>query len=221
MERRLMMTGDGSHTMFVHGMEEPYHSTHGALQESWHIFIKHGLFTMDKPSVRILELGFGTGLNALLTLRESTRLKKDIYYHTVEKYPLTESEYDLLNYESLLEMLPEGIFHRIHSCPWGENVQITDRFLLFKEKADFRSMNPPSAFNLVYFDAFSPDKQPGLWSDAIFHSIVQVTDPEAVLLTYSSKGLVRKTLESCGFEVNKVAGPPGKREIIRAVKRSL
>ena len=218
MERKLILTADGSHTIFVNGMDEPYHSTHGALQESRHIFIKHGLQTVKKKSVRILELGFGTGLNALLTLIESIPLDLDIYYHAVEKYPLADSEYSRLNYEKLVKESPKGTLKGFHTCPWGENVQITDNFTLFKEKADFRSMNPPPHMNLIYFDAFSPDKQPELWTSTIFDTIARAADPGAILVSYSSKGLVRRAIASSGFEVHKAEGPPGKREMIRAIK---
>ena len=214
-----MITEDGSHTMFVHGLDEPYHSTHGALQESMHVFIKQGLLTVKEPSVNILELGFGTGLNALLTLAESISLNLDINYHAVEKYPLKESEYKLLNYEKVVEHIPKGTLHLMHSCPWGEAVQISDRFTLYKEEADFRSMKLSPNINLVYFDAFSPDKQPDLWTDKVIGPIAQVSEQGAILVTYSSKGKVRRALNSCGFDVSKVAGPPGKIEMIRAIKR--
>lgn len=214
-----MVTKDGSQTMFVQGMNEPYHSIHGALQESMHVFIKEGLHRLQQSSIRILELGFGTGLNALLTLNEASLHDLNIYYHAVEKYPLKESEYKLLNYEKLAAMPSEGKLNQMHSCPWGETVHISDRFRLFKEKADFRSMNLPPHFNLVYFDAFSPDKQPELWTGDIFDSIGQASDTGAILVTYSSRGIVRRTLSSSGFDVLKVPGPPGKREIIRAIKR--
>lgn len=219
MERSLKITDDGSHTMYVKGMEEPYHSTHGALQESMHIFIREGLQTVKQATVRILELGFGTGLNALLTLNESLLRNLDIYYHAVEKYPLNYSEYSLLNYEEFIGPSAKGVLHRMHNSPWGEPVKISDQFTLYKEEADFAAMNPPSHINLVYFDAFSPDKQPELWTHDIFESISKATDPGAILVTYSSRGSVRKTLISCGFDVSKVAGPPGKREILRAIKR--
>ena len=219
MERRMEMTGDGSHTMYVQELDEPYHSTHGAIQESMHVFIKQGLLTVKKSSIRILELGFGTGLNALLTLTESESRKLDIYYHAVEKYPLKESEYRLLNFERLLSQSPGGSLQQIHSCPWGQAAQISDRFTLFKEEADFRSMNLPANINLIYYDAFSPDKQPELWTENVISSIAQVSECGAVLVTYSSKGIVRRTLASCGFDVQKVAGPPGKREMIKAIKR--
>lgn len=219
MERRLKMTDDGSHTMYVQGLDEPYHSTHGAIQESMHVFIKQGLLTLKKPSIQILELGFGTGLNALLTLTEALPLKLDIYYHAVEKYPLKESEYRLLNFEKLVSQAPGGSLRHLHACPWGEAIQIHDRFTLYKQEADFRTMDLPANINLIYFDAFSPDKQPECWSEDIISSIGQASDPGAVLVTYSSKGIVRRTLDACGFEVYKVPGPPGKREMIRAIKR--
>jgi tRNA U34 5-methylaminomethyl-2-thiouridine-forming methyltransferase MnmC len=219
MERRLKITEDGSHTIYVRGLDEPYHSTHGAFQESMHVFIKQGLLTVKQPSVRILELGFGTGLNALLTFAQSIPLKLDIFYHAVEKYPLMEHEYKLLNYEKLVEHVPKGTLDRIHSCPWGEPVQISDRFTLYKEEADFRSMKLSPNINLAYFDAFSPDKQPELWTPEIMGAIGRVSDTGAILVTYSSKGIVRRALNSCGFDVLKVAGPPGKREMIRAIKR--
>lgn len=213
------MTEDGSHTIYVLGLEEPYHSTHGALQESMHVFIRQGLHTVNQPSVRILELGFGTGLNALLTLVESLPLDKTIYYHAVEKYPLKESEYSQLNFEKLLTQSPAGTLHQLHSCPWNKAVQISERFTLYKEEADFRLMKPPPHMNLIYFDAFSPDVQPELWKEDVIGSIGRISDPGAVLVTYSSKGVVRRALSSCGFDVEKVAGPPGKREMIRATKR--
>lgn len=219
MKRQLKMTEDGSHTMYVKGMDEPYHSSHGAIQESMHVFIKQGLHTIKQSSVRILELGFGTGLNALLTLTESMRLNMNVHYHTVEKYPLTEPEYGLLNFEKIINPSSEGILSRMHSCPWENSIQISDNFTLCKEKADFRSMKPPQNINLVYFDAFSPDKQPELWTRDVFASIEKATVPGTILVTYSSKGIVRRTLDSCGFDVYKVPGPPGKREIIRAIKR--
>ena len=214
-----MMTEDGSHTIFMNGMDEPYHSTRGALQESRHVFINEGLQRTEQTHLRILEVGFGTGLNALLTLKESISRNLNIYYHAVEKYPLSETEYTLLNYEKVIDSCPTGMLLRLHDSPWDRPVKMTGDFTLYKENSDFRSMKLPSHFNLIYFDAFSPEKQPELWAYDIFSTIQQVSDPGAILVTYSSKGAVRRTLTACGFDVNKVPGPPGKREMIRAVKR--
>lgn len=219
MKRSLRITEDGSHTVFVNELDEPYHSTHGAVQESTHVFIKQGLMTVNRSPVKLLELGFGTGLNALLTLSEALKHELEIYYHAVEKYPLEETEYSKLNYEKLIDGLPEGILQRMHSCPWEEPVQISKGFTLYKEKADFRTMKLPSQIDLVYYDAFSPDKQPELWSSKVIGLVGQAAHPGTILVTYSAKGIVRRTLDSCGFKVYKLAGPPGKREMIRAVKR--
>jgi len=219
MERILKITGDGSHTLFVKELEEPFNSVHGACQESMHVFIDQGLLTMNNTSIRILELGFGTGLNAALSLRAANQHKLDIYYHSIEKYPLKEAEYTLLNYEKFIDDLPKGTLNQMHSCPWEQAVLISKRFTLYKENADFRTMRPPANINLVYFDAFSPDKQPELWSSEVFGIIADAAVKGAVLVTYSAKSSVRRTLDSCGFEVTKVPGPPGKREMIRAIKR--
>lgn len=219
MKRSMRLTEDGSHTLYVEELNEHYHSTHGAVRESMHVFIRHGLLTINVPAVRILEIGFGTGLNALLTISEAFRRNLEIYYHAVEKYPLTETEFSKLNYEKLIETPTEGILNKIHSCPWDKAVKISEHITLSKEQADFRSMIPPNNINLIYFDAFSPEIQPELWSRDIMAKIAERADPGAVLVTYSAKGEVRRTLLSCGFEVEKVAGPPGKREMIRATKR--
>jgi tRNA U34 5-methylaminomethyl-2-thiouridine-forming methyltransferase MnmC len=184
-----------------------------------HVFIKQGLLALNVTSLRILELGFGTGLNTILTLSQALQRNLDIYYYAVEKYPLKKSEYKLLNYEKLIEGLPDGILQHIHKCPWERPVQISKHFILHKEESDFRSMTLPSDFNLVYFDAFSPEKQPELWTSDVIGTIEKAVDAGAILVTYSAKGVVRRTLESHGFDVKKVAGPPGKREMIRAVKR--
>ena len=218
MERSLRMTDDGSHTLYVDKLDEPYHSTHGALQESMHVFIEQGLLTLSKPKLNILEMGFGTGLNALLTMHFARQGKQEVHYHAVEKYPLSKAEYSQLNFEQLMDGAPTGFLNLIHDAEWEKSIQISDGFSLFKEQADFRSMNLPRDFDLVYFDAFSPDKQPELWSTEVFATIAKSTRKGAVLVSYSSKGIVRRTLTSCGFNIKKVPGPPGKREMIRAVR---
>jgi tRNA U34 5-methylaminomethyl-2-thiouridine-forming methyltransferase MnmC len=218
MKRSLRLTEDGTHTLYVDRLDEPYHSIHGALQESMHVFIKQGFQTVSKSPLRILEIGFGTGLNALLTLSFARQSSQEVHYHAVEKYPLTREEYTQLNFEGFMEGLPKDSLYRMHEAPWEKTVALWDDFALFKEQADFRSMHPSGTFDLVYFDAFSPDKQPELWSASVFSAIEKCTQKDSVLVTYSSKGVVRRTLISCGFSIQKVAGPPGKREMIRAVR---
>lgn len=218
MERSLRLTEDGSHTLYVDKLDEPYHSSHGALQESMHVFIQQGLLTKEKTRLRILELGFGTGLNALLTMRFANQANLEVHYHAVEKYPLKRTEYSQLNFEQVIDEVPDGFLNLMHDAEWETSVQLSSRFTLFKEEADFRSMNPPGNFDLVYFDAFSPDKQPELWSAEVFSTIQKSTRRGAVLVTYSSNGAVRRTLISCGFKIEKVPGPPGKIEMIRATR---
>ena len=219
MIRELKITGDGSHTLYVPEMDEPYHSIHGAIQESLHVFIGQGFLAFNKASLSILEVGFGTGLNALLTLSEAGRQGVDVQYHAVEKYPLDYEEYSLFNFENFIVGIPGGLLMKMQEAPWEEAVRITDHFTLTKECSDLRSMNPKGPFDLVYFDAFAPQKQAHLWTEEVFRSIYRIMNPGGVLVTYTSKGSVRRTLISCEFEVEKVPGPPGKREMIRATRR--
>lgn len=218
MNRLLQLTEDGSHTFYLSELDESYHSMHGALQESEHIFINHGFKQVNKTYIRILEIGFGTGLNSILTLRESIKAGVRIHYHAVEKYPLTSSEYPRLNYEMLMDGVPEGILQKMHQTPWGQNVSLMTNFTIYKEQSDFRDMKPEGRFDLIYFDAFAPEKQPELWSEDIFSKIADLSNPGAVLVTYSSKGVVRRALRTCGFNVEKKPGPPGKWEMIRAIR---
>jgi len=218
MNRLLQLTEDGSHTFYLSELDESYHSMHGALQESEHVFINHGFKQVNKTSIRILEIGFGTGLNSILTLRDSIKAGVMIHYHAVEKYPLTSSEYSRLNYEMLMDGVPEGILQKMHQTPWGQNVSLMANFTIYKEQSDFRNMKPEGRFDLIYFDAFAPEKQPELWTDDIFSKIADLSNPGAVLVTYSSKGVVRRALKTCGFNVEKIPGPPGKWEMIRAIR---
>lgn len=219
MNRTIRTTGDGSHTLYVHELDEPYHSIHGSIQESSHVFIDKGFNQIQGSSIRILECGLGTGLNLLLTLIESLKRRMNVYYHAVEKYPLDHHEYHMLNFESMLtDVSPESLL-RIHEGPWGRPFKLGDQFTVFKERSDFRKMDPSGLFDLVFFDAFAPDKQPAVWSEQVFSKIFSLMSPGAVLVTYTSKGTVRRTLKTCGFMVEKVEGPPGKREMIRATRR--
>jgi tRNA U34 5-methylaminomethyl-2-thiouridine-forming methyltransferase MnmC len=212
------MTEDGSHTLYLSALEEPYHSMHGAIQESLHVFIKEGFNRVSRSKISILEIGMGTGLNLILSYRESKKKGLRVHYHGIEKYPLLPSEYSGLNYESLIEDLPAGILRKIHETPWEINMDLSEDFSLFKEQTDIRSIGAKGLFDLIYFDAFAPDKQPELWTTEVFGQLAQLTSPGAILVTYSSKGTVRRALIDCGFQVSKVPGPPGKREMIRAVR---
>jgi len=214
----IIITGDGSHTIYVPELGEHYHSVHGAIQESEHIFIKCGLRSCNADSLNILEAGFGTGLNAFLTAIEASIEKKRILYTAIEKYPLSEPVAGKLNYK---EFFPAGysfLFDMIHSALWNRVETITDYFTLNKIECDLTEYETVERFDLIYFDAFGPDKQPEMWTDEIFRKISGMCSRDGILVTYSAKGSVRRSLKGAGFDVELLPGPPGKRHIIRAVK---
>jgi tRNA U34 5-methylaminomethyl-2-thiouridine-forming methyltransferase MnmC len=214
----IIRTEDGSDTLYVPGLDEHYHSVHGAIQESEHIFIGAGFdFTKADP-VRILEIGFGTGLNALLTCIYSEKAKRKVYYTSIEKYPLQPDVTESLNYTGILKGDSKMLFDKIHRCRWNSFEQITDGFMLRKIEADLVALEIEGTYDLVYFDAFGPDKQPEMWSDDIFERIGRAVCSDGILVTYSVKGSVKRSLKRSGFNVTLLPGPPGKRQILRAVK---
>jgi len=217
--REIIVTGDGSHTLYLPEMEEHYHSHFGALTESEHIFINTGLRYCKGDRLRVLEVGFGTGLNALLTAIVAGEDKKVIHYYSIEKYPLKPEVIASLNYGGLKGKSAAALFQSIHSAPWNKSVPVTDFFTLEKVKGDMTTDALPGIFDLVYFDAFGPDKQPEMWSDDIFHRIALAAHQGTVLVTYSAKGKLKRTLQANGFDVEHLPGPPGKRCITRAIKR--
>lgn len=218
----LTKTSDGSHTLKLLGVDEQYHSLNGAMQESEHVFIQAGFNSVieNKNPVNILEVGLGTGLNALLTLKESTELQKQVYYDAIEAYPLKKKWLDRLNYPSLLrdDWYKEG-FKLIHQAT-------DDTFLTIREVFRIRCLKKKiqdvelikEKYDLVYFDAFGPDTQPEMWTVEVFDKIEKAMRSGAVLVTYSVKGAVRRAMKEAGFDVKKIPGPPGKREMTRAVK---
>lgn len=217
MIRQLILTEDGSHTIFVPEMGEHYHSIHGAIQESRHIFIKNGYAKVHARSVSILEIGFGTGLNAFLTLLESNIDNKAVNYETWEAFPISIEESRLLNYPDIIKS-GQKIFNELHQSAWGSEVSITSNFALKKVQNDICNFNSDKIFDLVYFDAFGPDYQPELWDKEVFRKIGAFMKKNSRLVTYSAKGQVRRNLREAGFLVEKAPGPPGKREITIALK---
>jgi tRNA U34 5-methylaminomethyl-2-thiouridine-forming methyltransferase MnmC len=215
MKRQLVTTDDGSHTLFVPELNETYHSTRGAVQESLHVFLRAGFHyavscSAGRP-LRVLEVGFGTGLNALLTWREAGRLGIPVYYEAVEKYPLGEGEAAALNYPGREELA------RLHTCRWEAPVALSPYFTLCKREADLLAYAPAGPFDVVYFDAFAPAVQPALWSVDVFRKLYGALCPGGVLVTYSAKGTVKEALREAGFAVRRLAGAPGKRHMVRAM----
>jgi tRNA U34 5-methylaminomethyl-2-thiouridine-forming methyltransferase MnmC len=215
---QLVKTSDGSHTIYIPEMDEHYHSIHGAVQESAFIFINNGFGFCNASPLSILEIGFGTGLNALLTAVESMQGKRKVHYTSLEMYPLDDELIKSLNHPKFAGNEGVELFHRIHASPWNKPYEICTNFTLTKILTDFTMENPEGKYDLIYFDAFGPDKQPEMWSKEIFISISAVTNKNGVLVTYSAKGEVKRNLKACGFDVSLLPGPPGKRQMIRAVK---
>ena len=215
---QIIYTEDGSHTIFVPELNEHYHSVHGAVQESMFIFINNGYEICKADPISILEIGFGTGLNALLTAIKSTSGKREVYYTSLEKYPLAIEIVNSLNHYEFAGEHGKDFFNRIHSAPWNESVKICDNFELRKTETDFTATILHGTFDLIYFDAFGPDKQPEMWTRDMFSRIAAVTNKDGILVTYSAKGEVNRSLRDCGFAVELLPGPPGKRQMIRAVK---
>ena len=215
---QLIETSDGSHTLYVPELDEHYHSVHGAVQESMFIFIKNGFDFCSASPLNILEVGFGTGLNALLSAIKSKTGNREVNYTSLEKFPLEDSVVNSLNHYKFAGEEGKEIFHLIHSASWNERVKICTNFYLKKIETDFTKAQLSGAYDLIYFDAFGPDKQPEMWTAEIFRSIAAVTNDSGVLVTYSAKGEVKRNLRACGFAVTLLPGPPGKRQMIRAIK---
>jgi len=221
MERKLIITKDGSHTISVPEMKVTYHSVHGAIQESMHVFIQAGLRdsgVFDFLGVNhVLEIGFGTGLNALLTLIEADKQKNRIYYTAIELYPLNEAEISSLNYcEQLNKPNYKRLFEKMHQGEWEEMFEITDYFRLTKIKCSLPDFSSGNSFFLIYFDAFAPNAQPELWTKEVFEKLYNMMTEGGRLVTYCSKGDVRRAMQAAGFNVVKLPGPAGKREMLRA-----
>lgn len=219
MKREIIITSDGSTTIHLPEWNEQYHSKHGAIQEAYHVFIKHGLETCTKSEISILEIGFGTGLNAFITLLESENQSRKIRYDGVEAYPVPMDEVEQLNYVSELNASSlQGQFDTMHDIPWEERSDISDNFSLIKRKQFFDEIEDENKFDLVYFDAFGARVQPDLWTEEIFAIMFKAMKENGILVTYSAKGSVRRAMQAVGFTVERLPGPPGKREMLRATK---
>lgn len=216
MKREIIITSDGSSTIHLPDWNEQYHSKNGSINETYHVFINSGLKQVKTEEVSILEIGFGTGLNCFITYLAS---KRKIDYVGVEAYPVTAEEVKKMNFISVLEAEKESdMFDKIHDVSWDEKHQISDRFSLLKRKQFFEDIEDKDVFNLIYFDAFGARVQPQLWTEEIFKKMFDALKVDGVLVTYSAKGSVRRAMQAVGFMVERLPGPPGKREMLRATK---
>lgn len=219
---KLIITEDGSPTLRASYVGEYYHSIHGAIQESRHVFIDAALRFrlaqgLSRPSCRVFEIGFGTGLNALLTLVEAINSKQHIHYYTAERYPVDLDTASLLYYDVSLEGADDYL-KRMHAADWNVDVPITDYFVLHKISGDICEADMPRDIDVIYMDAFSPDVEPMLWSERFFSSLYAAAASACALATYSAKGEVRRRMAAVGFEPERIPGPPGKRQMLRATK---
>lgn len=213
-----VITADGSDTLFVPELNDHYHSVHGAVQESSHIFIRNGLDVCNADPLSIFEVGFGTGLNALLTAVRCSSGIREVIYTAIEKFPLDNNILNSLNHHQFAGEKGMEIFKIIHSAPWNISTEIFKNFYLEKLESDITREQVQGNYDLIYFDAFGPDKQPEMWTREIFEGISSVTNKNGIFVTYSAKGEVKRNLKACGFDIILLPGPPGKRQMIRAVK---
>jgi tRNA U34 5-methylaminomethyl-2-thiouridine-forming methyltransferase MnmC len=226
MKREIIITGDGSKTIHIPEWDEQYHSKHGAIQEANHVFLQMGLdhylskasYQKDTP-IAILEMGFGTGLNALLTFFEAQKTQTPITYTGVEAYPISPEEIKGMDYVSLLTAKDaQDVYDKLHTTNWESVAEISSLFQLTKRQQRFEDIVDQGAFDLVYFDAFGARVQPELWGEVIFEKMYTALRENGVLVTYAAKGSVRRAMQAVGFEVERLPGPPGKREMLRATK---
>jgi len=223
-KREIITTADGSKTVRLTEWNEQYHSVHGAIAEALHVYLDAGLnyFLSQFPEqkqINILEIGLGTGLNAYITALEAKKLYSSINYVGIEAFPVVEEEYTQLNYHEFLGDDRE-LFLKIHDISWSEKVLISKNFSLTKLQSQFSEIDFKEEFHLIYYDAFGPRVQPELWTEEIFRKMFYALKENGVLVTYSCKGDVRRAMKAAGFEVQKIPGPAGKREMVRALKLS-
>lgn len=221
MERELVATGDGSHTLYVAALDEHYHSVHGAVQESDHVFITHGLLPLltQEKTLHIFEMGLGTGLNLLLTALNCG--EHPVQYTAIEAYPVDLNEAQALNYPEILEdPRADQLLERIHTTEWNVPFPLKDRLSVTKLHTTLADLanDRIAPVDLIYYDAFAPDAQPELWTEDIFKKLYDMMAPGGVLTTYCAKGVVKRTMKAAGFEVKALPGPPGKREMTHAIK---
>ncbi|MBP2834180.1 tRNA (5-methylaminomethyl-2-thiouridine)(34)-methyltransferase MnmD [Aquimarina sp. U1-2] len=223
-KREIIKTGDGSTTIHLHGLNEQYHSKHGAINEAKHVFIAAGLHHVLNlntiKTLHLLEIGFGTGLNTFLTFLEAKELGIEINYVGIEGYPVSFEEVQSMNYPGQLNVPDQkAVFDFLHQTTWNKSKKITSHFSLTKRKQFFRDIRDTNEYHLIYFDAFGARVQPELWTVEIFKKMYNALRDTGVLVTYSAKGSVRRAMQEVGFDVERLPGPPSKREMLRATKK--
>ena len=217
MNNKIVITNDGSHSIFNAEVNETYHSKHGAIVEAEYVFIKNGLLAEKKKQFNILEVGFGTGLNALLTAQKAQQKRIVVNYHGIELYPVPKESYIQLNFTKLIGEEKSKLL-QLHECKWEKEHIINNFFKLTKNEIALENYTNKTKFDIIYFDAFSPEKQAELWTAEIFQNMYDLLKEDGFLVTYCAKGVVKRTMKAVGFEIVVLDGPPGKRQMTRANK---
>lgn len=222
----IFVTQDGSHSITASRFGVSYHSKYGAITESRHVFIQAGLYPLllNTPAkISILEMGFGTGLNALLTFHETAHRQVQVYYESIEGFPISIQAAQNLNYPQLIDVNDaelNEVFTQMHQMPWEKEIALGPHFDLLKRLGNLEELQFTPQFDLIYFDAFAPSAQPELWTAPIMQKMYDALKPGGVLVTYCAKGEFKRTLKAVGFTVERLPGPPGKREMTKAVKEN-
>ena len=220
MIRKIITTGDGSKTIQIEDWNEQYHSIHGAVNEAYHVFIDKGFSYLTNEAISILEIGFGTGLNALITLIEAEKSNRQVDYTGIEAYPITNEEISQLDYiETLKADAFREAFFEMHKSAWESKIRLTPYFSFNKQKKNFQEISDRNLYDLIYFDAFGERVQPELWTEEIFTNMYKALKPNGVLVTYAAIGKVRRAMAHLGLTVERLPGPPGKRHMLRATKK--
>ncbi|MFO7869226.1 MAG: tRNA (5-methylaminomethyl-2-thiouridine)(34)-methyltransferase MnmD [Bacteroidales bacterium] len=219
-QRIVQKTEDGWPTFFIPEIDETYHSCYGARTESRHIYIEQGLAQSSQTAPVVLDVGFGTGLNAFETYLYAEQNKTNVYLYAIEKHILSSAEIDSLNIQNILNAKDFSIFKQLHDCSWNKTHTISPYLSIHKIQGDIQnSTHIPSHIDVVYFDAFAPSKEKELWNESVFKTLHAHMSLHGILTTYCVKGDVKRSLKNCGFSISKIPGPPnGKRENLRAVK---
>ncbi len=214
----ILPTSDGSVTLQSDIHHVSYHSINGAVTESMHVFIETGLRKkqQEQKNINILEMGLGTGLNAYLTFFHQK--ESEIFYTALETNPISWELAAQLNYPQQIEnQLTSDIFSQIHTCEWEKDKQLSPHFSIKKHQKSLQDFETTEKFDLIYYDAFDPAAQPELWTEAIFEQLFSLTASNGILVTYCAKGSVRRAMQAAGYTTERLPGPPGKREMLRAV----
>lgn len=217
MKIEILKSADGSHTLYLPELDETYHSRHGAVQEALHVFIHNGLNSISPgfSEIKILEIGWGTGLNSLLTFKEAKKKGLRISYTGIEKFPVPNDVLEQLNYRDWNE---DDFLEKAYSAEWSVETHISDFFKLTKLAIDVNDFITTDQFDIIYFDAFGPRAQGDMWNKELFEQLYELTSTEGVFVTYCAKGQVRRDLQEVGYRMERLPGPPGKREMLRGVK---